>query len=142
MNMDCRVTLGDWETQRAAAQTIRRDVFVLEQQVPLELEWDDMDALSLHAVAYDQQQQALGTGRLLPDGHIGRMAVCKTARGAGIGAKILQTLMAAARERGDAKIMLNAQLAALPFYKRYGFVEDGEEFVEAGLRHVRMWVAL
>jgi predicted GNAT family N-acyltransferase len=136
--MNYRITLGDWSVQRKDAQAIRYEVFVIEQQVPVELEWDDMDALCLHAVAYGEEGQALGTGRLLPDGHIGRMAVSKRARAAGIGSAILLALMQHARQRGDLGVLLNAQTHAEPFYLRYGFERHGDEFTEAGIPHIEM----
>lgn len=136
--MNCRLTVGDWESQRADAQAVRYEVFVLEQQVPLEMEWDDMDPQCLHAVAFDDSGAAVATGRLLPDGHIGRMAVRKPARGRGIGAAILNALIMEALKRGDPAIMLNAQTHAEPFYERYGFKREGEEFMEAGIPHIHM----
>jgi len=134
----CTLRLGDWPQQRVAARAIRLQVFVIEQQVPLELEWDDMDASSLHALAFDSTGQALGTGRLLPDGHIGRMAVLAHARGRGIGAALLQLLMRAARGRGDTMVLLHAQLQVEQFYQRFGFHRFGAEFIEAGIAHVGM----
>jgi predicted GNAT family N-acyltransferase len=136
--MKIRITLGDWDTQREDAQAIRREVFVIEQSVPIAMEWDDMDDVSLHAVAYGPNHQAIGTGRLLPDGHIGRMAVRKSARRAGVGAAILQELMRRAAKRGDTEVVLHAQTRAAPFYARYGFVAEGEVFEEAGIPHIRM----
>lgn len=132
------LVLGDWPRLQADAQPVRYEVFVIEQKVPVELEWDDMDASSLHAVVYDEAGAALATGRLLPDGHIGRMAVRSRERGKGIGAMVLSALMARARERGDAAVLLHAQIRAEPFYARFGFVRKGEEFMEAGIAHVLM----
>jgi predicted GNAT family N-acyltransferase len=136
--MSIRIALGDWATQQPIAQAIRYEVFVIEQNIPAALEWDDVDAHCLHAVAYDAQGDAIGTGRLLPDGHIGRMAVKKTARGGGTGGAILQALIDAAQERGDAVVMLNAQSQAEAFYARHGFTRDGAEFLEAGIPHIHM----
>jgi len=136
--MSVHVTLGDWTTQRKDAQAVRYDVFVLEQKVPLDLEWDELDASCLHAVAYDSQGGAVGTGRLLPDGHIGRMAVRQAARGQGVGAAILESLIDAAHSRGDRAVMLNAQTHAEPFYRKYGFLPEGETFMEAGIPHIHM----
>jgi predicted GNAT family N-acyltransferase len=136
--MNYRLTLGDWGAQRKDAQALRYDVFVIEQRVPVELEWDDMDQQCLHAVVYDERGQALGTGRLLPDGHIGRMAVRNSARGEGIGGAILQALMQHAQQRGDRAVLLNAQTHAESFYRRYGFERDGDEFMEAGIPHIQM----
>lgn len=136
--MKFRMTLGNWATQQKDAQPIRYEVFVIEQKVPVELEWDDMDKVCLHAVAYDEQGQAIGTGRLLPDGHIGRMAVRIMARGTGVGGALLEALMTQAKERGDRFVLLSAQTHAEQFYQRYGFVREGEEFTEAGIPHIQM----
>ena len=139
MNDQYTIRLGNWDTLKTDAQAIRIEVFVVEQNVPPELEMDEMDALCLHAVAYDPAGIPVGTGRLLPDGHIGRMAVRKVARGAGIGGLLLRGLMARAQARGDAAVVLNAQTQAAPFYQRHGFViADGGEFFDAGIPHVEM----
>ena len=132
------IRLGDWATLGQDATAIRFEVFVDEQKVPAEIELDDMDAVCLHAVAYDEAGKAIGTGRLLPDGHIGRMAVRQPGRGTGVGGAILTLLMEKARERGDAAVVLNAQTVAAPFYARHGFVQLGEQFEEAGIAHVEM----
>jgi len=136
--MNIRMTIGGWDTLEADAHAVRYDVFVAEQKIPAELEWDAADAHCVHAVAYDGAGRAVGTGRLLPDGHIGRMAVRAEARNAGIGGRILLALMDAAKKRGDAAVMLNAQASAERFYLRHGFVRDGEPFMEAGIPHVAM----
>lgn len=132
------IRLGDWATLGQDATAIRFEVFVDEQKVPAEIELDDMDAVCLHAVAYDGAGKAIGTGRLLPDGHIGRMAVRQPGRGTGVGGAILTLLMDKARARGDAAVVLNAQTVAAPFYARHGFVQMGEQFEEAGIAHVEM----
>lgn len=136
--MSYRLTLGDWDTQQSGARAVRYEVFVLEQNVPLDLEWDGMDAACLHAVVYDDAGQAVATGRLLPDGHIGRMAVRKSLRGQGIGGLVLEALMREAKRRGDRCVLLNAQTHAAPFYQRYGFRREGDEFMEAGIPHIGM----
>ena len=133
-----RIELMGWDEARAQASPIRFTVFVEEQRVPVDIEWDDQDEKSLHALAYNSSGEAIATGRLLPDGHIGRMAVLKKWRGQGVGGAILQRLLAAARERGDREIELFAQTHAIPFYRRYGFVENGEVFEEAGIPHQAM----
>lgn len=136
--MQFRVSLDTWIKHAQAAREIRTEVFVVEQQVPIDLEWDEFDASSLHALACDENGFAMGTGRLLPDGHIGRMAVRKTVRGKGMGGAILSALMQAARERGDQEVVLNAQVHAQDFYARFGFVAEGEIFLDAGIPHIRM----
>ena len=133
-----RIEVMSWDEARAKASPIRFTVFVEEQRVPIEIEWDDQDAGSLHALAYSGAGDAVATGRLLPDGHIGRMAVLKEWRGKGVGAAILNRLIEVAQERGDQEIELFAQTHALEFYRRYGFVENGEIFEEAGIPHQAM----
>jgi predicted GNAT family N-acyltransferase len=132
-----RIELMGWDEARAQASPIRFTVFVEEQRVPVEIEWDNQDEKSIHALAYEAGD-AVATGRLLPDGHIGRMAVLKEWRGKGVGGAILKRLLAAARERGHTEIELFAQTHALEFYRRHGFVERGEIFQEAGIAHQAM----
>lgn len=132
------VRICGWDTARARAAHIRELVFVREQGVPAEIEMDAQDAPSEHALACTADGTAIGTGRLLPDGHVGRMAVLKQWRGRGVGALLLQALVERARTRGDAAVRLNAQLSAAGFYRRYGFEISGPEFVEAGIPHVPM----
>ncbi len=129
------IVIADWETLREHARAIRWSVFIEEQQVPVELEWDNFDAPSWHAIAYDDAGMPVGTGRLLGDGHIGRMAVLKAARGSGVGGALLEALMEKARELGLPELILNAQTVAAPFYERFGFIAEGEEFLEAGILH-------
>jgi predicted GNAT family N-acyltransferase len=132
-----RIDLMDWEHARAHAAPIRETVFVREQRVPAEIEMDAMDAKCLHAIAWEGGQ-AVATGRLLPDGHVGRMAVLKAWRGKGVGGALLQRLVEAARRRGDAEIILSAQTHALAFYRAHGFIERGPVYVEAGIDHQDM----
>jgi predicted GNAT family N-acyltransferase len=136
-----RIELMTWENARALAAPIRLAVFVHEQGVPPELEMDEMDASCLHALAFDGER-AIATGRLLPDGHIGRMAVLEEFRGRGVGGAVLTRLMAAAKSRGDREVVLSAQVHALPFYASYGFTPVGEIYQEAGIPHRDMRRAL
>jgi predicted GNAT family N-acyltransferase len=132
-----RIELIDWNAARAEASRIRLAVFVEEQRVPPEIEMDDKDAVCVHALAY-AQGRAVGTGRLLPDGHIGRMAVLKENRSLGVGSAILERLVEEARRRGMKEIVLSAQTHALGFYRRHGFMAAGEVFEEAGIPHQEM----
>ena len=136
-----RIELLPWESARELASPIRFEVFVREQRVPAEIELDDMDAECIHAVAF-LEKLPVGTGRLLPDGHIGRMAVLKSHRNRGIGAAMLKRLIAAARSRGDREVALSAQVHAVPFYRAHGFVEEGAEYEEAGIAHQAMRLRL
>jgi len=136
-----RVELMSWEQARPHAAPIRFTVFVEEQRVPADIELDEHDASCVHAVAFDGER-AVGTGRLLPDGHIGRMAVLKEARNRGVGALMLGKLMDRAKELGFAEVALSAQIHASRFYRRHGFAEEGPEYMEAGIRHQAMRKAL
>lgn len=129
--------LGDWSELATLATPIRFQVFVDEQKVPADMELDEFDALSCHALAL-VGEEAVGTGRLLPDGHIGRMAVCADWRGQGVGAALLQALIDEAERRGMRRLVLSAQTHALGFYARFGFVPEGEVYDEAGLPHQTM----
>ncbi|HEY4958126.1 MAG TPA: GNAT family N-acetyltransferase, partial [Caldimonas sp.] len=125
---------------------IRSDVFIGEQQIPAEMEWDDADGAAVHAVAFNRLGRALGTGRMLEHvpgvAKIGRMAVAAGSRHGGVGRAVLDALLEAARSRGDRQAMLHAQISAVPFYERAGFVRRGAEFDEAGIAHVEMMRAL
>ncbi|THF56520.1 GNAT family N-acetyltransferase [Pseudothauera rhizosphaerae] len=125
----------DWPRAEALVMPLRTAVFVVEQGVPPELELDEFDPLSRHAVAQDAAGAVIATGRLLPDGHIGRMAVAAHARGCGTGGRVLEALVAEARSRGLREVVLHAQVQALEFYRRHGFAPEGEVFMEAGIAH-------
>ena len=132
------IRLGNWDEARTGASRVRELVFVHEQGVPPALEMDDQDVHCDHALAYAADGEMVGTGRLLPDGHIGRMAVLKAWRGRGVGALMLQALIEQARQRRHARVCLNAQAYVIGFYRRFGFEVSGEEFKEAGIPHVAM----
>lgn len=132
------IVLGDWAACRRDAMAIRYEVFVKEQHVPAELEMDDRDLQCVHAVAYDQDGVPVGTGRLLPDGHIGRMAVRAPYRGDGVGSKLLAALVDEARRKRHMEVVLSAQSHAQNFYARHGFVAEGHFYMDAGIKHVTM----
>ena len=140
--MKLNIVTGDWDSLRDHAQSLRVEVFVVEQGVPIELEWDEADEVSTHAVAYDEAGQVIATGRLLPDGHIGRMAVRKSARGKGIGSEVLAALLEEAQRRRFHELVLHAQTHAIDFYIKHGFQIEGDEFLEAGIPHRRMTLTL
>ena len=131
-----------WRTSHHALHALRRIVFIEEQQVPEALEWDDDDERSRHVLALSVHGEPIGTGRLLPDGHIGRMAVLREWRGKGVGSAILRALLDLARQDGLHLIRLNAQTHALGFYARHGFTIVGDEFIEAGIPHREMQLRL
>lgn len=136
------IRIVSWNHEAPALRAIRTTVFIQEQQVPEALEWDEFDAVSVHALALDAAGQPIGTARLLPDGHIGRMAVLKPWRGQGFGAALLQVLLEELRQRQQKKAMLNAQTYAVPFYQKFGFNVCSEEFMDAGIPHVKMELLL
>lgn len=136
-----RIELMPWEQARAEASRIRFAVFVVEQGVPVAIELDEHDAECIHALAFEGSA-ALGTGRLLPDGHIGRMAVLREFRGRGVGSAILAKLVEAAALRGDREVQLSAQVHAVGFYRAHGFHAEGGIYDDAGIPHQAMRRAL
>lgn len=132
----------NWSEAEALVMPLRLTVFVDEQGVPAEIERDEFDPVSRHAVLADDRGRVLATGRLLPDGHIGRMAVAAGCRKAGLGSRVLVALMDEARKQGLPEVMLNAQATALEFYARHGFAEQGPRFMEAGIEHQAMALRL
>ena len=136
------VRMGGWQALGEQARAIRTEVFIGEQKIPLELEWDGADEHCVHAVAFNRFGIALATGRLLQsDGgiaRIGRMASCQAVRGSGVGRLVLDALLQTARQRGDAEARLHAQTSAQGFYARAGFIPSGPVFDEAGIAHIEM----
>jgi YbgC/YbaW family acyl-CoA thioester hydrolase len=136
------VKVGSWGTLGPDAQRLRTEVFVQEQRIPQELEWDAADTSAAHAVAYNRLGIPVATGRYLDKGNgtvkVGRMAVSRVLRGSHLGRDVLHALMNAAREQGAAEVVLHAQRSAQGFYSRLGFECRGEPFVEAGIDHVEM----
>lgn len=130
-----------WQVGEPQLRIIRTEVFIHEQGVPAELEWDGEDAHAIHALAADLTGKPIGTGRLLLLGewaHLGRMAVLPNWRGQGVGASLLQCLLEEARQGGASTVFLNAQSYAVPFYQRFHFAREGAEFLDAGIPHYRM----
>src|SRR5262245_46275775 len=136
------VRIMAWREALPLARAVRERVFIDEQKVPRELEWDEWDERSDHAPALGPRREPIGTARLLPDGRIGRMAVLKEWRGKGVGAALLAATLGRARERSMPCALLHAQIQAAGFYRRFGFSERGEEFEEAGIPHVEMTLDL
>ena len=130
-------TAADWPEVVA----LRTRVFVDEQGIPEKDEFDAEDADCLH-VLVRLNRDPVGTGRLNPAGKIGRIAVVAGRRGQGIGSQILRELLDTARRVGIREPFLHAQLQAVPFYEKFGFSREGEEFDEAGIPHVRMSLVL
>ncbi len=131
------IRLADWQQDNAELRRIRESVFITEQAVPPELEWDAEDAAALHFLALDGDYP-IGTARLLPDGHIGRVSVLRDWRGLGVGDALLEAVIAEAERRGWSPQRLSAQVQATPFYQRHGFTIVSGEFLDAGIPHVDM----
>ena len=137
-----RLQCGDWAQLEPLAGPLRKEVFVQEQGIDPALEWDPADAHCVHAVLCNHLGVAVATGRLLPShqgvSKIGRMAVLRRLRETGLGRQVLLALVAQARQRGDAQVLLHAQQSAQGFYDRLGFMPQGEPFEEAGIGHMAM----
>lgn len=138
---DWRILITDWHGDRQRLSQIRRKVFIEEQGVPEELEWDDDDAGAIHLLAVDADGTPIGCARLLPDGHIGRMAVLQAWRGRGVGKALLQRALELARAEGHASVRLSAQTHAAGFYRRHGFIAEGDGYLEAGIPHLAMKIS-
>ncbi len=133
---------ADWDDDRLALKHVRRVVFMQEQGVPEALEWDEWDASARHFLAEDDGGHPIATARLLPDGHIGRMAVLEFWRRRGVGTALMRHVLAAARDAGFPAVELAAQIHALRFYERFGFESFGNEFMDAGIPHRNMRLVL
>lgn len=136
--MEIAIDSIDWDPGQAELLAIRYAVFVDEQGVPKELEQDEHDHRAIHLIARAKDGLAVGTARMLPDGHIGRMAVLPTWRRHGVGSALLRALIRIAGDRGIRGPFLNAQCEAESFYRQFGFISEGEIFLDAGIRHRRM----
>jgi YbgC/YbaW family acyl-CoA thioester hydrolase len=137
---------GTWDELKDGAAALRTEVFVEEQEIPQELEWDEHDAKALHALVRNKLGQPVATGRLLQPqprlAQIGRMAVSKALRGGNLGRMVIEALVDAARQRGDHQVILHAQCSAEGFYRRLGFKAHGEVFQDAGIDHIEMTLTL
>jgi predicted GNAT family N-acyltransferase len=132
------VRAARWPDDEGAIRTIREAVFVAEQGIPAALEWDGRDARCAQVLALDGQGNPVATARMLPDGHIGRMAVLAPWRGQGVGAALLGALLRLASAQHLPSVRVHAQTRAADFYHRHGFRVVGEPFLEAGIPHVAM----
>lgn len=137
---------GAWSDMKHLAAPLRTAVFVDEQEIPMELEWDNLDDSALHAVIVNKLGQPVATGRLLQPqpkvAQIGRMAVAKPLRGGHLGRQVMEALIEMAKRRGDQTVILHAQCSAEGFYKRLGFQAHGIVFQDAGIDHIEMTLNL
>jgi predicted GNAT family N-acyltransferase len=136
------VSLVSWHDGEPLLKSIREEVFVREQAIPAELEWDGLDEGARHALALSHKGDAIGCGRMLANGHIGRISVLPKWRKQKVGTAIMEALLDYARAHDYPQVDVDAQTYALPFYRGFGFVEQGKEFMDAGLPHIRMLLKL
>jgi len=137
MSDECEIHIVDWHDEQDALQAIRRSVFIDEQHVPKELEWDGRDNECSQFLAR-VNSIPVATARLTADGQIGRMAVLKRYRGKGVGSRLLSAVIEQARHQGFKQVFLHAQVNVIPFYEQYGFTAEGELFMDAGIEHRTM----
>jgi len=142
MSTPFTVSLVNWHDGEPLLRAVREAVFVREQSVPQELEWDGMDDGSRHALALSLNGEAIGCGRIMPNGHIGRIAVLPQWRNMRVGTAIMEALLDEAHARGYKQVDVHAQTQAVPFYHIFGFVEYGKEFMDAGMPHRKMKLKL
>lgn len=135
---DFSIKVVNWDTHADLLKKVREEVFIQEQHVPVALEWDGMDETATHLLALNHAGEAIGCARLVGDGSIGRMAVLKPWRGLGVGHTLLTKAVSIYRELSAAKITLSAQLHAIPFYEKVGFVCCSEPYLDAGILHIDM----
>ena len=132
------VQIADWEHDQKALKAIRHAVFVIEQKVPEELEWDDQDADAFHLLANNNNLEAIGTVRLLKTGQIGRMAVLNEYRSQGAGKLLMDAVLKLAVKNNFPSVFLHSQASAVTFYEAFGFTIISEEYEEAGIPHRKM----
>ena len=137
MNQPFQIKQVLWQQAEPELKMIRIEVFIKEQNVPEELEWDEADLICKHLLVFSGKH-AIATARILDSGQIGRMAVLKEYRKQGIGSAMLNRLLEMANQMNLETVFLNAQLEAIPFYKSFGFIEQGDLFNDAGIMHKRM----
>ena len=132
------IRIADWAEEKELLSAVRRQVFIVEQKVPEELEWDEFDETSTHFIA-SVGDKPIGTARLKADGQIGRMAVLESYRNHGIGSQLLQLVLSTAEDKHYPKVYLHAQVEAITFYEKHGFTPEGDIFYEADIPHRGMF---
>lgn len=136
------IKLAFWQEDQPALKAVRQAVFIDEQRVPVELEWDNLDHDCMHWLAINEQGEPVGTVRMQRDGHIGRMAVLQAYRHQGVGKSLLEAVIAEAKNKQLLEIYLYAQTQVQDFYSDYGFVAEGAEYMDAGIPHITMRLRL
>lgn len=136
-----RVQSGHWDKLEQDAKFIRKQVFIIEQNIPEEEEWDDQDMISDHFVVYDQDQP-IATARLLQNNSVGRVAVLKAYRGQGIGRMIMLEIIRQAHQQDRKFLQLSSQVHAISFYEKLGFSIQGDAYDECGIPHIKMQLVI
>lgn len=129
---------ANWAEHKLQLMHIRTQVFMREQHVSADLEWDGLDDMAKHLLLVNDAGLAIGCARLLRDGSIGRMAVLKEWRGCGVGSRLLSAAIKLHQQQGVNTITLSAQIHAIPFYEKAGFVISSEPYLDANILHVDM----
>jgi len=138
---ELKIVSGSWKDLAAHAKAIREAVFIQEQHIAAEDEWDAEDAVAVHFIVF-QQDQAIATARLLSNNSIGRVAVLTTARGLGVGQRLMQAVIDYARAEQRGLVKLSSQVHAIGFYQALGFEVQGEEYLDCGIPHIDMYLKL
>ncbi len=138
---ELKIRSGSWDELQNDAKLIREQVFIQEQHIPVEEEWDAQDAVALHFVVYDQNQP-IATARLLQNNSIGRVAVLKSHRGLGIGKLLMQAIIEQAKSEQREFLKLSSQVYAIQFYAGLGFQVQGDEYLDCGIAHIDMYLKL
>mgnify|MGYP001163680448 FL=1 len=138
MERDWIIRNAEWETESVLLYEVRSAVFVEEQGVDVSIERDGKDDQCYHSLAHDNSGKVLGTGRLSPEGKIGRLAVLKDWRGLGIGSEIMKNLIKQSESLGMSQTYLHSQVSVTEFYESLGYRQKGSIFEEAGIPHVVM----
>lgn len=136
-----RVQSGHWDKLEQDAKFIRKQVFIIEQNIPEDEEWDDQDMISDHFVVYDQDQP-IATARLLQNNSVGRVAVLKAYRGQGIGRMIMLEIIRQAHQQDRKFLQLSSQVHAISFYEKLGFSIQGDAYDECGIPHIKMQLVI
>lgn len=140
-NPELKIVSGSWKDLAAHAKAIREAVFIQEQHIAAEDEWDAEDAVAVHFIVF-QQGQAIATARLLSNNSIGRVAVLTTARGLGVGQRLMQAVIDYARAEQRKLVKLSSQVHAIGFYQALGFEAQGDEYLDCGIPHIDMYLKL
>ena len=136
------VSLVSWHDGKPLLKSVREEVFIREQGVPAKLEWDGLDKGCRHALALSHNGNAIGCGRMMDNGHIGRIAVLPQWRKQKVGTAIMEAFLDYARTHDYPQVDVDAQVYAVPFYQGFDFIEQGEVFMDAGLPHIKMFLKL